>query len=149
MRDGAFDVNAAKFEVRPLIGDESALLHAALDPVLHDVRVSGAIIPDIQEEAHEDVEGIVSAWLANRAGQGGVGIRVQSGLPLAEQVAGLAEQVQEWELEELPAAGLPATWPHCPGHPNSHPLSPEARDGQAIWACPRTGRRVAAVGGLR
>jgi hypothetical protein len=60
----------------------------------------------------------------------------------------LAEQVQEWELEELAAAGFPATWPQCPDHPNSHPLSPEARGGQALWTCPRTGRRIAVIGGL-
>jgi hypothetical protein len=149
MDDGGFDINADKFQIRPLAADESARLHSVLDPVLHDVRVSGAIVPDVRDEAHEDLGGgVVSAWLGNRAGTGGMGIRVLVGLPLAEQVAGLAEQVQEWEVEELAAVGLPATWPQCPDHPNSHPLAPEARDGQALWACPRTGRRIAAIGGV-
>jgi hypothetical protein len=33
--------------------------------------------------------------------------------PAAERVAALADQVQEWEVEELAAAGRPATWPQA------------------------------------
>jgi hypothetical protein len=69
--------------------------------------------------------------------------------PAAEQVAALADQVQEWEVEALAAAGRPATWPQCPEHPASHPLEPAvSADGGAIWRCPRSGLAVCAIGKL-
>ena len=52
-------------------------------------------------------------------------------------------------MEELAAAGRPATWPECPGHPDSHPLSPEAREGEAAWCCPVSGQVVCSIGTLR
>jgi hypothetical protein len=148
MNDGSFGVNADKFEPQTLADEESTLLNAALGPVLRDIRVTGAIMPEILEEAHEDLEGVISAWVANHVSAGGMGIRVPTYLPLTKQVAGLAEQLQEWEMEELAAVASPAVWPQCPDHPASHPLSPEVRDGQATWTCPRTGRRIAAIGEL-
>jgi ABC-type uncharacterized transport system ATPase subunit len=66
----------------------------------------------------------------------------------ADRLADIAQQLQEWELEELAAAGRPATWPECPKHPDSHPLSPRVRDGVAVWSCPRTGRTEYAIGGV-
>jgi hypothetical protein len=67
----------------------------------------------------------------------------------AERVAGLAEQVQEWEVEALAGAGRPATWPECPAHPASHPLEPAvSADGAATWRCPRSGLAVGAIGAL-
>jgi hypothetical protein len=149
MNGGGFGVNADKFKTRSLADHESAQLQAVLGPVLRDVRATGGIMPDIREEAHEDLDGgVVSAWLANGASAGGRGIRVLTGLSPAEQLAGMAAQVQEWELEELAAAGRSATWPQCPVHPNSHPLSPEAQGGEAVWVCPRIGRRIARIGEL-
>ena len=65
----------------------------------------------------------------------------------AEQVARLADQVQEWEIEELAAVGRSATWPECPDHPNSHPLQPGLSDQDtAVWRCPRSGRVISEVG---
>jgi hypothetical protein len=65
-----------------------------------------------------------------------------------ERLAGPADQLQEWEIEELAAAGRPATWPECPLHPDSHPLAPQASGDQAVWSCPRSGQVISAIGAL-
>jgi hypothetical protein len=135
---------------RPLAADERAVLDAALAPVLRDLRVAGAIVPEVRYEAMEDRgPGYVCAVISppGRA-PGSVGVWVAADQPAAERVAGLAEQVQEWEVEALAAAGRPATWPECPGHPASHPLEAAVSpDGAAIWRCPRSGRAIGAIGG--
>jgi hypothetical protein len=134
---------------RPLTGDESTGLRAPLAAVLADLRATGAIVPDIQEQAHEEFDpDVVSAWILSPHGTGGMGIRVYLSQPLAERLANLADQVQEWEVEELCAAGRPATWPECPLHPGSHPLSAQQRAGQAAWCCPKTGQVICPVGAL-
>jgi len=70
------------------------------------------------------------------------------GMTAAERVTRLAEQFQEWEIEELAAAGRPATWPECRDHPNSHPLEPVLNESTAAWRCPRTGQMICAIGAL-
>lgn len=110
---------------RALTGAERAELRAALEPVLRDMRGSGAIVPQIREEAHDDLgPDCVCAWIQTPGSAGSQGFRVQVSLPAPERLADLADQLQEWEVEELAAAGRSATWPQCPLHPDSHPLSP-------------------------
>lgn len=122
-------------------------LRASLAPVLRDISATGAIAPEIREEAHEDLGAdVVSAWIQGSDGIYGAGIRVDMAAAPADRLADIAQQLQEWELEELATAGRSATWPECPEHPNSHPLSPRARDGVAVWCCPRTGRTEYPIG---
>ena len=133
---------------RQLTASEQATLHAALAPVLHDIRAGQAIIPDIIDRSWDDDEGSVCAFLGT-GGAPRAGVRVlldpdPPGYPLAF----LADQVQDWEVEELAAAGRPATWPQCPAHPDSHPLSAEAVEGAAVWRCPASGEVVARIGEL-
>lgn len=136
-------------EPRPLADAERAELRASLEPVLHDVRVSGAIIPDIREEAHDDLgPDYVYAWISHPESVGSQGIHVQVSLSPAERIAELADQLQEWEVEELAAVGRPATWPECPEHPNSHPLAPQAHGDQAVWCCPASGNVIGVIGEL-
>ncbi len=78
----------------------------------------------------------------------GMGISTMLGQPRAQQVAELADQVQEWAVEALCAATMPAVWPECPAHPNAHPLAPVVLHGQAVWSCPRDGVTVALIGEL-
>ena len=138
------------WQPRQLTDAERAELRANLEPVLRDMRVSGAIVPDVVERAHEDAgPGVVCALIQHPEHAGGWSIQVKLGEPPADRLAGLADQLQEWEVEELAAAGRPATWPECPGHPDSHPLSPEARDGEAAWCCPVSGQVVCSIGTLR
>lgn len=56
----------------------------------------------------------------------------------------IADQVQDWAVEERWKRGESAVWPECPAHPDSHPLRPV--DG--AWHCPKSGERIAAIGGL-
>jgi hypothetical protein len=81
-------------------------------------------------------------------GDSTVGIAVAAGLPPAERLAEAAGQLADWLVEALPGAGLPAVWPECPRHPDSHPLDPRPGPAGAVWTCPRTGEPVAAVGSL-
>jgi hypothetical protein len=140
---------------RALTDAERAVLRETLEPIVRDLRSGGAIVPDVLEEAHDDAgPERVPAWIQPPAGAGShsvgsQGIYVQVDLSRPERLADLADQIQEWEVEELAAAGRPATWPECPEHPNSHPLAPAARDGQATWCCPASGHVIAAIGALR
>jgi hypothetical protein len=114
------------------------------------MAASGAIVLDIREEAREDRGAAVCAWVTRADGVSGMGIWVQRDGSPAERVAALAEQLQEFEVEELCAAGRSATWPECPQHPNSHPLEPVAADQHtAVWRCPRSGAVICAIGDLR
>ena len=128
---------------RALSDAERAELRADLDPLLRDMRSNGAIVPDVLEAAHEfcvqSPDGAGSPW----------SIRVQAGLPPPERLAGLADQLQEWEIEELAAAGRPATWPECPQHPDTHPLAPQARGDQATWCCLASGQLISGIGALQ
>jgi hypothetical protein len=136
---------------RALSDAERAELRANLEPILRDMHGSGAIVPDIVEEAHDDLgPDVVCAWIQPAGGgAGSQGIRVQVSLPAPERLADLADQLQEWEVEELAAAGRPATWPECPQHPGTHPLAPQARGDQAAWCCPVSGQAIDVIGALR
>jgi hypothetical protein len=68
--------------------------------------------------------------------------------PLAQRIASVADQIQEWAVEARWHAGRPATWPGCPHHPDSHPLMAAVREGRAVWICPRAGDLVSDVGHL-
>ena len=134
---------------RSLTDAERTDLRATLEPVLRDMRSTGAIMPDILEEAHDDLgPDCVCAWIRTPGGVGSQGIRVQVSLPPLERLADLADQLQEWEIEELAAAGRPATWPECPQHPDTHPLTPQARGDQATWRCPASGQVISVIGAL-
>jgi hypothetical protein len=89
----------------------------------------------------------VIAWVTTD-GQSRVGLRTDRGRPAAERLADVADQVAEWLVEQLPAAGHPAVWPECPLHPGSHPLRARPDGQRAVWACPATDAVVAAVGEL-
>ena len=136
---------------RPLTDAERSVVDAAFAPVLRDLRAADAIVPEVRYEAWPDRgPESVSAFIAP-AGRtvGSRGVWVELAASRAEQVARLAEQVQEWEVEELCAAGRSATWPECPEHPNAHPLEPVVTDaGAASWRCPRAGLAICAIGEL-
>jgi len=125
---------------------DSALAEA-LTPVLRDLEHSGSVIPEVREDQWSDYPGQVTAMLHSPDGSG-QGISAMAGEPLAQRVASVADQVQEWAVEELCSVGQPTNWPPCPEHPRSHPLSAVVRDGRAVWACPRTGDVICNIGSL-
>jgi len=137
---------------RPLADSEREVMRNAIAPLLRDMGVSGAIVPEVRYEAHADEgrdgsrEG-VHAWITAN-GITGMGVWIPTGeSPLAEQVWWLADQLQEWEVEELCQAGRSATWPQCPEHPDSHPLQPDVEgEGNAVWRCPKSGQISCPIG---
>jgi len=122
-------------------------LSEALAPVLCDLENSGALLPDISDEEWSDFPGQVTAMLYGQDGSG-QGVSAMAGESLPHRTASVADQVQEWAIEAHWHAGLPATWPECPEHPGSHPLTARVYDGRAAWVCPRTGRLICNIGKL-
>jgi hypothetical protein len=75
---------------RPLADGERGVIREAFVPVLRDLRASGAIVPDVREEPHDDRAGeAVSAWVTSDDGSG-MGVWVSLAGSPAERVAQLA-----------------------------------------------------------
>jgi len=127
-----------------------AELEAALSPVVDDLTSTCRVQPRVepwgpQDGGDEGDQRWVMLWEPNGSGAG-AGVRL--GRPVADQIVELADHAQEWAVEALNAEGLPAVWPECPLHPDSHPLAPVVRRGVAIWSCPRGDVEIAAIGRL-
>ena len=117
-------------------------------PVVQDLRATGGPLPWLEESDWQDsVEGAESAFLRSRDGSG-MGVWVDTRVPDAEQVVMVADQVQEWVVEELAANGRSTNWPRCPQHPRNHPLAAKSHEGRAVWRCPRGGTVVSEIGRL-
>jgi hypothetical protein len=122
-------------------------LSEALALVLDDLVTSGAPVPDVRDRQWSNVPGQVTAMLHDVDGTA-QGVSAMAAEPLPQRIASVAGQVQEWAVEALWRAGRPATWPECPEHPNSHPLTAEVRDNRAVWICPATGHVLNDIGRL-
>jgi hypothetical protein len=123
-------------------------LSEALAPVLDDLRNSGGPIPDVRDAQWSNFRGQVTATLYAPDGSG-QGVSAMAAEPLAQRIASVADQVQEWAVEELCRVGRPATWPECTWHPDSHPMAAKVWDGVAAWTCPRSGQASDRIGSLR
>ncbi len=122
------------------------VLSQALQPVLRDIKSTGAPIPTIRDEEWADDPMVASAMLWSADGSG-TGISVDLRMPEHDRVMSVTDQVQEWVIEEL--WGDAATnWPSCPNHRGSHPLSAATRDGGAFWVCPNDGMPFSPIGSL-
>jgi hypothetical protein len=116
------------------------MLQDVLDVLLPELRRTSGLRPLIEDRGTHGV------MFLNDEGHGqGVQIRAET---RPNQLAHVADQIQEWAVEELWNQGRSATWPDCPFHPNSHPLEPAVVAGGASWRCPKTGATVAAIGEL-
>jgi hypothetical protein len=123
------------------------LLIESMKPVLRDIRATGAPTPEIRDDDWAREVQVASAMVFSPDGSG-TGIRITLNAPEHERIMELADQIQEWVIEEL--WGQASTnWPRCPEHPRSHPLAASSRGEQAVWVCPHSGRLIAAVGSLR
>jgi hypothetical protein len=118
----------------------------ALAPVLRDLASSGAPVPQVRDEQWPDFPGQVTAMLHDTDGTA-QGVHAMATEPLPQRVAAVAGQIQEWVIEALWRDGQPATWPQCPEHPNSHPLTAAVQEDSGAWICPGTGHRVDDIGG--
>lgn len=113
-------------------------------PVLRDLELTG-ISPRIEDVDWADDPEVSSAMLWGATG--GTGVWLSRSAPEFERVAMLADQIQEWAIEELWIAA-PTNWPRCPRHPDSHPMKATTLDGAAVWTCPRDQVMVCRVGQL-
>ena len=121
-------------------------LERALQPVLTDLRATGAPVPRIEgsDRTGETDRPGATLWSPDGSGQG---VAVHRGRPPAEQVADVADQVQEWVVEEL-WRSAPTNWPRCPHHPTTHQAA-RLQACAAWWVCPHDGAPVSEIGNLR
>ncbi|MFF4347273.1 hypothetical protein [Streptomyces sp. NPDC001530] len=111
-----------------------------LDVVLCDVRAQCSVRPDVR--AAEDGYPGLMLYAPDGSGQGVYwGSDDRPGARLAE----VADQVQEWAVEALWGEAKSAVWPHCPVHPDSHPLSATVVEGVAVWVCAKAPKGAAPV----
>ena len=128
------------------------VLRASLDPVLHDLRLTNGPVPKLSEspvldevDDFGDVQ-IAGVWLGGQGG-GRTGVTVMTSSDEAYRIYRVADQVQDWAIEEL-WPGSPTNWPPCPTHPDSHPLVAEMLGEAAVWMCPRDATAIAPIGQL-
>lgn len=128
-----------------LIGVDD-VMRRALAPVLRDIETTGAPMPTIAESDWAG-SGYSSAWLWSPKDGTGCGIHVDPESAEWVCVVRVAEQVQEWLIEEL-WSHAPTNWPQCPRHPENHPLCPAVADERAVWLCPSDGTLIAPIGAV-
>jgi hypothetical protein len=124
------------------------VLIRALEPVLADLRGSGAPVPELgDEDWGGNPEEFATAMMHSLDGTA-IGVQVSLEAAEPDRIVEVAEQVQEWAIERL--WGTTATnWPVCPNHPNTHPMTASVKDGVARWVCPRDGSPFPAIGALQ
>ena len=123
------------------------VLATAMAEVMRDLVDTSGLRPRVADDQWSDVPGQITATLSGLDGSG-QGIYVLAGAPLPVRIASLADQVQDWAVEELWREGRPATWPECPQHPGSHPLATAVDGERAVWRCPKSDRVFAEIGSL-
>jgi hypothetical protein len=122
-------------------------LEAALGLVIRDLQSTGGISLNVLDEPTDDDPRYESMWLLSDSGSR-TGLLGPLDMTEPERVAHVADQVQDFVHEELGCMGRPATWPECPEHPASHPLTPTLISSSACWQCPKSGDTLGAIGEL-
>jgi hypothetical protein len=122
------------------------VLSEAMAPVLRDLQCAGIAAPRIEDREWTDDPGSPSAMLWSPGGNGS-GVHVTRAAPEFERVAMVADQVQDWAIDEL-WGQAPTNWPPCPRHPSSHPMKVSTREAAAVWVCPADEAVILPVGEL-
>lgn len=121
-------------------------MRQALVPVFRDLE--GAVIAALQIDEVDwtgDPDS-PSVMLRSPAGNA-MGVQVARLAPTSERIASVADQVQEFVIEEL-RGQAPTNWPPCPRHPTAHPMRAMARNDTAVWVCPIDDSPVTMIGTL-
>jgi hypothetical protein len=118
-------------------------IEQALDLILKDLEAGGVPLPGIDwSDSWQD-------WQPSESvGLGGTGVWLNLTLTEAEGVAVVADQVQDWAVEELWRRRKPSNWPVCPAHPATHPMKAVVLVGEAVWVCPAGGEGKTQIGEL-
>ena len=119
----------------------------ALALILRDLAAGGAPQPRVEQTTWQPWDPSESVMLFAADGSG-MGVWLDLTLPDAKAVAHLADQVQEWAIEELARLGRATNWPICAAHPANHPRQAVVQHGCAVWACPAGGADSSPVGEL-
>ena len=114
--------------------------------VLADLRATGGPLPFVDDEDWRNDPDYASAMLGGHDGSG-IGISVRLADAESDRIASVADQVQEWAIEELRIRSA-TNWPPCPHRPDAHPLAAVNRNGVARWACPSDSTAFAPIGSL-
>jgi hypothetical protein len=132
-------------------------LARALAPVLRDLEATCDVTLELSDDWPEPPvdSPLFRPWhrspelsvMVHEPSGSSTGISIEGG-SLPEQIAALADQLQDVAVETLWRAGLPASWPACPTHPRTHPLEAHVTLARAAWRCPRTFAVVADIGDL-
>ena len=102
-------------------------LDDALAPVLRDVASTYPLPVSVTATTPAGVRGSDELrWIRVNGESAAVGIATVPTDDPVDHVVRVADQTAEWLVEQLPWAGLPATWPSCPKHPDTHPLDAPA-----------------------
>lgn len=120
-------------------------LSDALAVVMRELSRGDVARPTISDDDWSGDEDRAGAMLGSPDGSGW-GVAVTLDQSPAAQLVDLADQVQEWAVEELWRLGRPAVWPECPHHRNSHPLAPRLVGDTASWVCPSDSEVVCGIG---
>ena len=122
------------------------VLRAAMEPVLRDLSRAGIAPPRIDDRHWTDDPDSPSVMLWSPDGSG-TGAYVSRPAPEGERIAMVADQMQEWVIEELWATTA-TNWPRCPRHPDSHPMKVSTRAATAVWTCPADEVVISIIGEL-
>ncbi|MDR6989607.1 hypothetical protein J2Y66_004124 [Paenarthrobacter nitroguajacolicus] len=114
--------------------------------VLRDVSSSGLQHPRIDETDWCGDPQVLSAMIYSVRDSSGQGVSVRRDISQAAQLVSVADQVQEWVIEENSLTN--SNWPQCPWHPSNHPLTARLVDNEGVWACPALSTPAAVIGEL-
>ncbi|WP_458108564.1 hypothetical protein M1D51_03620 [Arthrobacter sp. R3-55] len=117
-----------------------------INRVLQDVNSSGLTEPRVEAVDWDEDPQAISAMIYSTRDSTGQGVSVRAHIPGADQLASVADQIQEWVIEENGPTN--SNWPQCPWHPNNHPLAAQAVGDHGVWACPVLLTPVAVIGEL-
>lgn len=122
------------------------VLQQSMEPILRDLRGAGIAAPRIEDDDWTGDPDVPSVMLWSPDGSG-TRVSVSRSAPPFERIAAVADQVQEWAIEEL-WGHASTSWPPCPQHPNTHPMQATTRDDVAVWVCPADQTIASPIGAL-
>ena len=121
-------------------------MRQALVPVLRDLEAAVVAAPRIEADDWTGDADRPSVMLWSPTGSG-MGVQVSRLAPMSERIASVADQVQEFVIEELWRRAS-TNWPPCPRHPSTHPMKAMAQDDAAVWVCPVDDSLMGLIGTL-